>query len=163
MGSSFIGAPFIWPLKIWEKSLENFMLYSHNHDQLDKHMIYIHLPMHAESWRRHNNRRATQFLEKYTSHSLWKGCVWEGVGDKTELQHIDPHSIGNNRVSFPFSWVAKPGAWGPSLSGTCSSIQHLLSNWSDPQMLYRGLEGSLCWVMAFSTASYLQLIEFPVH
>ena len=45
----------------------------------------------------------------------WKGCVWEGVGDWTEQQHIDPHSSGHNRVSFPFSWAAQPGAWGPSL------------------------------------------------
>ena len=58
----------------------------------------------------------------------WKGWVWEGVGDRREQPHIDPHSIGHNRVSFPFSWAAQPGAWGPSLSGTCSSIQHLLSN-----------------------------------
>ena len=35
----------------------------------------------------------------------------------------------HNSVSFPFSWAAQPGAWGPSLSGTCSSFQHLLSNW----------------------------------
>ena len=54
--------------------------------------------------------------------------MWEGVGDRTELQHIDPNSIGHKRVSFPFSWAAQPGACGPSLSGTCSSIQHLLSN-----------------------------------
>ena len=50
----------------------------------------------------------------------WKGCEWEGVGERTELQHIDPHSIGHNRVSFPFSWAAQPGTWGLSLSGTCS-------------------------------------------
>ena len=75
-------------------------------------------------------------LEKYTSHFIWKGCVWEGVGDGTELQHIDPHSIGHNHVSFLFSWAAQPGAWGPSLSGTCSSIQHLLSNSSDLQLVW---------------------------
>ena len=62
-------------------------------------------------------RRATQFLEKYTSHFIWKVCVWEGVGDRTELQHIDPHSIGHNCVSFPFSCAAQPGAWGPTLLG----------------------------------------------
>ena len=62
-------------------------------------------------------RRATQFLEKYTSHFIWKGCVWEGVGDRTELQHIDSLSIGHNRVSFPFSCAAQPGAWGPTLLG----------------------------------------------
>ena len=76
-------------------------------------------------------------LEKYTSHFIWKGSKgllkvllcerW--VGDGTELQHIDPHSYGHNSVSFLFSWVVQPGAWGPSLSGTCSLFQHLLSNW----------------------------------
>ena len=48
--------------------------------------------------------------------------MWEGVGDRTELQHIDPPSIGHNCISFPFSWVAQQGALVPSLSGTCSSI-----------------------------------------
>ena len=48
---------------------------------------------------------------------IWKGCVWEGVGDRTELQRFDPHSIGHNRVSFQFSWAFQPGAWGPSLLG----------------------------------------------
>ena len=43
--------------------------------------------------------------------------MWEGVGDRTELHHIDPHSIGHNSVSFPFSWAAQPGAWGPTLLG----------------------------------------------
>ncbi len=75
-------------------------------------------------------------LEKYTSHFIWKGSKglpkvllcerW--VGRWTELQHIDPNSYGHNSVSFPFSWAAQPGAWGPNLSGTCSSFQHLLSN-----------------------------------
>ena len=31
------------------------------------------------------------------------------------LQHIDPHSSGYNSISFPFSWAAQPGSWGPSL------------------------------------------------
>ena len=76
-------------------------------------------------------------LEKYTSHFIWKGSKgllkvllcerW--VGDWTELQHMDPHSYGHNSVSFPFSWAAQPGAWGPSLSGTWSSFQHFISNW----------------------------------
>ena len=54
--------------------------------------------------------------------------MWEGVGDRTELQHIDPCSYGYNSISFPFSWAAQPGSWGPSLSGTWSSFQHLLFN-----------------------------------
>ena len=88
--------------------------------------------------------------------------MWEGVGVWTELQHIDPHSIGYNNVSFPFSWAAQPGTWRPSLSGTCSSIQHLISNSSDPhlQLLNRGPEGPRCRVLAFSTASCLHLQLF---
>ena len=81
-----------------------------------------------------------QSLEKYTSHFIWKGWVWEGVGDRTELQYIDPHSYGHNSVSFPFSWAAPLGPWGPSLSGCWFSLPHLISNSSDSQ-----------------------LIEFPVH
>ena len=44
-------------------------------------------------------------------------CVWEGVWDRTELQHIEPQSIGHNRISFPFSWAAQLGARGPTLLG----------------------------------------------
>ena len=91
--------------------------------------------------------------------------MWEGVGDRTELQHIDPHSIGHNCVSLPFSWAAQTGAWGPSLSGYCSSIQHLISNWSDLQLLdflsspglYNRLKPTfILW------ASQIALIQ-PVH
>ena len=52
--------------------------------------------------------------------------MWEGVGDQTELQHIDPHSIGHNHVSFPFCWAAQPGAWGPTLLGA-GFLYHILS------------------------------------
>ena len=55
--------------------------------------------------------------------------MWEEVGDRTELQHIDPHSYGHNSVSFLFSCAAQPGAWGPSLSGCWFSLPHLISNW----------------------------------
>ena len=86
-------------------------------------------------------RRATQFFRKIYVSFYWKGCVWEGVGDRKELQHIDPHSYGHNSVSFPFSWAAQTGAWRPSLSGTWSSFQHLLSNWSELQLHNRGSWG----------------------
>ena len=81
--------------------------------------------MHAESYERHSS------LEKYTSHFIWKGCVWEGVGDGTELQHIDPHSIGHNCISYPFSWAAQLGAWGPTLLGACFLYRILsLTDWT---------------------------------
>ena len=50
--------------------------------------------------------------------------MWEGVGDQTELQHIDPHSIGHNHVSFPFSWAAQLGTWGPASLGA-SFLYHI--------------------------------------
>ena len=90
-------------------------------------------------------RRATEFFRKIHLSLYWKCCVWEGVGDRTELQHIDPHSIGHNCLSFPFSWAAQPGSWGPSLSGTCSFIQHLLPNcnWSIGGL---GAHSAGCWL-----------------
>ena len=69
--------------------------------------------------------KTIQFLEKYTSHFIWKGCVWEGVEDGTELQHIDPHSYGYQLSAFL----------------SCS-----------PGLLNRRPRGpALCWVLAFST------------
>ena len=73
---------------------------------------------------------------------------------------LTPLSYGHNSISLPFSWAAQPGAWGPSLSGIWSSFQHLLSNLSELQLLNRGPEGPLCWVLVLSTASCLQLIDF---
>ena len=62
--------------------------------------------------------------------------MWEGVGDRTELQHIDPHSYGHNCVSFPFFWAAQPGAWGPASLGVgflycILSPIHLISKLTD--------------------------------
>ena len=73
--------------------------------------------------------------------------MWEGVGDRTELQHIDPHSIGHDHVSFPFSWAAQPEAWWPSPSGCWFSLPHLISNSSDPQLSIGGLRAPSagCW------------------
>ena len=74
-----------------------------------------------------------------------------------------PNSYGHNSVSFPFSWAAQPGAWGSSLSGTWSSFQYLLSNWSEAlnsNCLIGSPEVPLCWVLVLSTASYLQLTDF---
>ena len=73
--------------------------------------------------------------EWYTSHYIWKGCVWGGVGDRTELQHIDPHSINHQRF-FPVLLGCSTGSLGPSRSGCWFSLTHLISNWSDPQLVW---------------------------
>ena len=106
--------------------------------------------------------------------------MWEGVGNWTELQHTDPHSYGHQRF-FPILLGCSTG--GPVslgagflyciLSPTCLipswliralrapsagcwlSLPHLVSISSDPQMINRGPEGSLCWVLAFFTGCWL--------
>ena len=55
----------------------------------------------------------------------------------------------------------RPG--GSALCWVLFSLQNHFSNSLISKNLYRGPEGSLCWVLAFSTASCLQLFEFPVH
>ena len=62
-------------------------------------------------------RRATQSFRKIYLSLYWNGCVWEGVGDQTELQCIDTHSYGHNSVSFSFSWAAQPGPGSPASLG----------------------------------------------
>ena len=75
------------------------------------------------------------FRELCTFHFICNVCVWEGAGDRTELQYIDPHSYGRQRCVFLV----------------------LL-------MLNRRPGGSaFCWVLAFSTTSYQQLLWTPTQ
>ena len=132
------------------------VLYSH--DQLYKHIIHNHNDNTLKT-------TSTVLLEKYTSHFIWKGCMWEGVGDRTQLQHIDSHSIGHNRISFPFSWAAQPGAWGPTLLGA-GFLYRMLST--------TGLVSKTNWLPVFTElynsstptfflwASQIALIQ-PIH
>ena len=90
----------------------------------------------------------TVLLEKYTSHFIWKGCVWEGVGDRTELQHTDPHSYGHQHF-FPVLLGCSTGGLGPSLSGCWFSLPHLISNWSGLQTAQSWRpEGSLYHILS---------------
>ena len=96
-------------------------------------------------------------MEKYTSHFIWKGCVWEGVGDQTELQHIDPTLLAmtvflsrfpgllNREPGGPASLgagflycILSPLVWSPNWligglrapsAGCWLSLLHLISNW----------------------------------
>ena len=154
---------------------------------------YTNTYVYACKTQRPNKYEWHSSLEKYTSHFIWKGCVWEGFGDRTELQHIDPHSYGHQHF-FPVLlvcstggpgasplWVlvfstasylqlvwsptAQSGAWGLPLLGA-GFLYRILSPTglvSKLQLHNRGPEGPQCWVLASSTASCLQLIEFAVH
>ena len=112
--------------------------------------------------RRHDKDERHSSLEKYTSHFIWKGCVWEGVGDGTEMQHIDPLFIGHNRVFFPVLLGCSTGDLGAQplwdmFLIPASSLQL--------QLLNRGPEGPLCWLPLphlVSNSSDLQTDRLPV-
>ena len=87
-----------------------------------------------------NNRRTQTSLEKYCTSpfiarvrkGLLKVCGWEGAEDQTELKYFDPHSYGRQRCVFLVLLMLNWRPWGP-----------------------------LCWVLAFFTASYQQLLWSP--
>ena len=80
-----------------------------SHEQL-----YIHICMQKHI--QHNKEERKHFCRKIYLSLYWKGCVWEGVGDRTKTAtYWPPNSSGYHSLFFPFSWAAQPAAWGPSL------------------------------------------------
>ena len=65
---------------------------------------------------------------------MWE-VSWRLNKDCNILTSPQKNSSGYSSISFPFSWAAQPGAWGPSL----------------------------CWDMVLIPASSLQLIDFLSH
>ena len=105
-------------ISIRTRKLRNLpLLYSHE-------QLYIHIYMQKHIQHNKDERRQSS-LEKYTSHFIERVVCERELETEQKLQHIDPHSSGYHSLSFPFSWAAQPGAWGPSLSGTWFSFQHL--------------------------------------
>ena len=58
--------------------------------------------------------------------------MWEGVGDWTELQHIDPHSYGHQRF-FPALQGCSTRGLGAYSAGCWLPQPHLVTNGSDLQ------------------------------
>ena len=57
--------------------------------------------------------------------------MWEGVGDWTELQYIDPHSYGHQRCVFLVLQCCSTGGPGAQLFAECwLSLPHLVINGS---------------------------------
>ena len=87
-----------------------------------------------------NRRRKTSLTNMCTSHFICKGskrllkvCVWEGAGDRTETAIFWPPFLWPSMLCLPRFPDAQPEALGPAL----------------------------CWMMAFFTASYQQLLWSP--
>ena len=117
--------------------------------------------------------------------------MWEIIGDRTELQHIDPPpnllaitaflsrspgllnqgpegpaSPGHVPQSSIFSstgLISKLSIGGPEApsAGWWLSLPHLVTNGSGLQTLNRGSRGPFCWVLAFSNASCHQRVWSP--
>ena len=67
--------------------------------------------------------------------------LWEGVGDRIELQHSDPHSYGRQRCVFLVLQGSSTGGPVAQLSaGWWLSLLHLITNFSGPQLI------SLVWL-----------------
>ena len=61
--------------------------------------------------------------------------VWEGVGDRRELQHIDLHSYDHQCCGFLVRQGCSTGGLGAQLSDECwLSIPHLDSNFWSPKL-----------------------------
>ena len=76
------------------------------------------------------------FFKRYSSHFIWKGCVWEGVWDRTELQYIDPHSYSHQRCVFLVFQGCSTGGLLAHSAGCWLSLPHLVSNESGLQTLW---------------------------
>ena len=94
------------------------------------------------------NKICTSHFIVRVQKGLLKVCLWEGVGDRTELQYIDPHSYGCQRCVFLVLQGCSTGGPGAQLSvGWWLSLLHLIGNFSGPQLI-GGLEGpfGLAWL-----------------
>ena len=88
--------------------------------------------------------------------------MWEGVGDRTELQHIDLHYYGHQRCVFLVLQGCSTGGPGAQLSAGCCFLYSILSpTLLIPKLINRQPEGSLCLVLAFSSTSCLQRVWSP--
>ena len=112
-----------------------------------RRMLYCHLLYHNDTIIKiHAGRLLLQnmYLSLYCKGSkrLFKVCLWEGVGDRTETAIFWPPTLmAVNVVSFSFSRAAQPEAQRPTLLG---DLLHLISNFSAPQ-LNRGPRALLAW------------------
>ena len=109
------------------------MLYSHMQIHI---YIYTCIYIQNES-QRHNDK---EFFRKIcTSHfivrvrkGLLRVLLWEGVGDRTELQYFEPTSYGRQRCVFRSPELLNLRPRGP----LCwLSLLNLITNWSGPQTL----------------------------
>ena len=88
--------------------------------------------------------------------------LWEGVGDRTELQHIDPHSYDHQRCAFLVLQGCSTGGPGAELSAECwLSLPHLVSNFWSPKLT--DFLSSPSYIIVQSPTQYLWNGMFDRH
>ena len=95
-----------------------------------KYSCYNYTHIHAEYILTQWIKTGEDLKKKYTSHFICKSCVWEGVGDRTELQHIDPHSYGHQRCVFFVLQGCSTGSPGAHSAGCGLSLPQLVTDGS---------------------------------
>ena len=157
-------------------------------------ICYNYKHIHAEyiltQWIKTNDtvlRKIYLSLYLKGSKGLLKVLQGKGVGDRTELQYIDPHSYDHQLCVFLILQGYSTGGLGAQPLWNMFSFQHLLTTWSDLQTQSRdprplsagcwlslphlvsnssdlhlsgGPKGPFCKVVAFSNPSDLQLTDF---
>ena len=128
--TSFISVAVLGFHQSKKSSTTDIVVFSHNK------YTYIHIYMFMQdAYWCNNKRREKTSLKKYTSHfiamvrkGLLKVFLWEGVGDRTELQYIDPHSYGHQCCVFVVLQCYSTGGPGAQLSAECWLFHQLV--WS---------------------------------
>ena len=120
------------------------------------YVLYSHIMIHAhiyiymlDTYRRNKLMTSEDFFRKiFTSHFICKVCVWEGVGDRTELQYIDPPLLWPSTLRLSRSPDAQPEAQGPSSLLDGGFLYCILSATSLDSNSAGGPEGpfSLAWL-----------------
>ena len=101
------------------------------------------------------------FIKIYTSHFICNVCIWQDVGDRTELQYIDPHSYGRQRCVFLVLQGCSTGGPEAHSAGWWLSLLHLISKFSGPQLITAPRAPSV-WRGFFYhilSATYLQTVS----
>ena len=103
--------------------------------------------------------RGDFFKKKIYLKLYCKVCVWEGVGDPNRnCNMLTPHSYGHQRCVFLVHQGCSTGGPRAQLSAECCSLYCILSLTHLISNSIGGPEGLFCWVAAFPTTSWRQLI-----
>ena len=121
--------------------------------------IYIYTHMHAGYILTQWIKTSEDFFKKIYLSLYCKVCVWKGVGDRTELQYIEPHSYGHQRCVFLVLQGCSTG--GPEAHSAGFLYCILLPTGLVPKLHRGDPECPFCWVLAFPTTSCLQLVWSP--